>query len=567
MSAAPSPPSTSASREDARALRWALGLALASFVLRLAWIAEASGLPWFELAETDDYVFREGARRIAAGDWLLEGEDLRFGPAYFYFLALVRLVLGDGPFAPRLLQAVGGAFAVLLAWDAARRVVSPREALVAAGLAAFYGPTIFFDAQLLPETGMILCHALFLAACARGLTGPRAALGPWLVAGAAIGVSVTLRPNAALVALVGLAAALLPRGEEPRRDRARRAAAFVLATSLAVAPILVRSTLATGSPALAGTAGLNLFIGNGPGATGVLRVPPEVPLADSPGAQFVAFEAEAERATGRDLTLAEVDAYWIDRTLDHVLAHPVDATWLLLRKVRLAWNAREISIVVSYDFCREIAPVLTPLVGFGVLGPLAMVGVGSALARRRRIVLPSDAERDATRVARLVAVLSVIGTLGIAVFFMGDRYRVPLVPFAVVAAAVGVRELVEIAGRRADRRASVVAVGALVLGLALALPPVRVRDRHLDDWAHLAVGYELLGRWDEAASAWDEVLTRAPGHVAALGGLARVADGRGGGSAAVEAWTAVRDAARAAGDAEALEAAERRLDALHDTGL
>jgi 4-amino-4-deoxy-L-arabinose transferase-like glycosyltransferase len=439
------------------------GIALAVVIgvlVRVAWLADATSFGWFELPGTDDFVYEAGAGRIVAGDIWLSGEWLRFGGPYFYVLALARALAGDAAIVPRILHLVLGVFTIVLVGDTTRRMVGERAGIAASLTTALYGPLIFFEALVLPETLDTLLHALLAWSGVRAARDP-AQLRWWALAGMSLGGAIQLRPNAAVALVPVLVAALvLPR---VRIDRAR-AVSIALAMVVALAiPMAIRNHVAMGSPFAPSTAGINLYVGNGPGARGVFRVPDEVPEASSPIRQFTGFREAAARATGRPLSDAEADAYWVGRTRSHVLGHPVQAVALLWRKTRIFFGAHEVSNLVSYDDTRTHSHVLgAPLIQFGWLCPFLIVGVAMALTRPR-----SSAER-------LLAALFLAGALSVIVVFVQDRYRVPWVPVLIPCAVGGATSLIEaVRGRDVRRSATLSLLFAAGLALSLTGPTPR----------------------------------------------------------------------------------------------
>jgi len=266
------------------------------------------------------------------------------------------------------------------------------------------------------------------------------------------------------------------------------------AALVALSPLAVRNLIAIGTPFGASTAGINAFIGNGPGATGIFRIPPEVPGATSPEGQFTAFRQAAARALGHDVSDAEADRYWLGRTLDHVGSHPLHALELFARKLRLFWNARELSNLVDYEFLGSLGNTLSaPLVQFAWIAPLGFAGMFLLASRQRS---PEE---------RVLAWLLVSGCASVVLVFVQDRYRLPLVPWVIVAAVCAAKILVDHARSRRWRALSIASM-PLALGLALALPPVALRPHPERQWTQLGDGYRSLHRDSDACAAYRRAL-------------------------------------------------------------
>lgn len=487
----------------------ALGLAV-----RFSWLVDAFDLPFFWLPQTDDYVYAHGAARIASGDVFLSGEPLRFGPPYFYLLALLDVIFGEGVWPPRVLQALLGVGVVPLVWLTTRALTrSSAWSLAAAAASALYGPAMFFEALLLPEAAMTFVHALLGLAVVRAAS--TTTTRPWAGVGLLLGAAVALRPNALLLVFPLLSAA--GRTAPDPGTRQRRVLVLVLGAALALAPLGARNLVALGTPFGPSTAGINAYIGNGPGATGIFRVPPEVPQADSPEGQFDGFREAASRRLGHEASDAETDTFFRWATLTHVAHAPASALWVLGRKAWLFWNARELSNLVDYEFTRGLSPALgAPLVQFGWVAPLGLVGMLWMLGRRR-----SPAERA-------LAALLATAFVSVVLVFVQDRYRVPFVPWVIVCAAVGGKAMLDALRGPYPRSVAPPAIGLVLLAAFVVYPAARTRPHPEQHWGALGAGYEQLGRRADACAAFEHALETAPELDLAREGRARTCSDRSG---------------------------------------
>lgn len=481
------------SRDEAE-LQWISLLAIAAAVVRVAWLLEQSAFPWWDFPPSDSAVYEAVALQVFASG----AGDLRLplmSPGYFLLVALSYATFGSSPWALRLLQSALGVATVIATWRLARLLVAPRLALLASGLVAFGGTCVFFDGAVLPESPATALQVFVVWSLVAAVREPfeRRRMQRFAMTGALLGALSLFRPNALLEAIVvvGLGAS----GKARAGVRASAALASLATTMMVSAPVWM--PVATGRGlSVSGPASFNLFIGNGPGATGAFRVPPEAPGADSPLTQLQAFRVAAERALGRALDDAAVDAYWRQRTFEHVAAHPDLAVGLMARKFRLFFNARELGSVFPYEFARQASRTLRPLVQTGWIAPFALVGMVLGLARR--IEEPALFAVGSTTLAFVASVVAA---------FVTDRFRAPAFPLFAVLTVAAVERGVAIARR--DRRA-----GAM-LGLAVALSgslawPVGDRSTTASLWVELGNQWAALGDVERAAEAYREALARDP---------------------------------------------------------
>jgi len=228
-------------------------------------------------------------------------------------------------------------------------------------------------------------------------------------------------------------------------------AAFLLATALTVLPATIHNYRASGDLIpVSWNGGINLFIGNHPGAPGVFVVPPEMRL-DLAAASTQA----AERAVGRSLTAGEVSNYWAGRALAYARSAPAEWLKLMGRKLALFWNQYEIPNHYHFSFVRTFAPVLRlPISTFGVVAPLGVLGLSLALARKKRGAI-------------LLIAFGITFMASVVPFFITARYRLSIVPVLLAGAGYGVVAIRDLAAARRWRQLA--AAGAALAALAIAV--------------------------------------------------------------------------------------------------
>src|SRR5207244_8891696 len=164
------------------------------------------------------------------------------------------------------------------------------------------------------------------------------------------------------------------------------------------------------------------------------------------------FRAEAERRTAHAMTPGAVSRFWFAEAFDHVRAHPGFAARAMVHKIALFWNDFEISDNQDQYLLERTSWVLRlPLLGFGGVAPLALLGVIAAVRTRRAV--------------RLLGGFVILYCASVVAFFIFSRYRIQVVPALLPLAAVGAAELV---ARIRDRSwTRVAAAAAVVAGAGL----------------------------------------------------------------------------------------------------
>jgi tetratricopeptide (TPR) repeat protein len=456
----------------------------AALIVRLIHLWQIRKAPFFDVVMGDSRSYDEWAQRLARGDWV--GRDVFYqAPLYPYFLGVIYTIAGRSLMAVRVVQAVLGSASCVLVGAAARRLFSPAAGLVAGLMLAFYAPAIFFDGLLQKSTLDVFFVSLALYCVARIVTvdsarakvrqpppGRRLPDRWWLFLGLAIGALTLTRENALVFIVVIAAWAVL-------RANVKAAAAFALGVAVVIAPVAIRNSVVGGGFYITTfQLGPNLYIGNHPGADGSyqsLRYGRGAPEYERQDATEL-----AERALHRSLTPGEVSTYWSDRAIDFITSQP--AAWLRVmgRKVVLLWNATEMIDTEDQGTHADWSwplRVLGPIGHFGILVPLAAIGVFVAWRERRTLWI----------------LYALIGgyAASVVLFYVFARYRYPMVPMLILFAASGVvgirtlrtasRQLAAVAAVAVFANWPVVSAEGMRAVTEMNLGAALQTDHHLDD--------------------------------------------------------------------------------------
>lgn len=433
------------------------------------------------------------ARRVVAGDVALGPGLYYVSPLYIYVLA-AGLWIFDSFTAVRVLQVALGTASVAGIFYMGRAWANPRAAWIAAALAATTGVFTFYEVILIQSS-----IDAFLTTAA--LTALTLALHPFsssvfrlpssVLTGVLLALATLNRPNMLFAAAAVLAVCALQR---------RWRLAFALSAGLVagLAPVTARNVIVSGEWSLVSShGGLNLYIGNNADATGFYREVPGVrPLIEG---QVDDTRAVASKALGKHVSDSEASSYFAGLARDWMLAHPLDAAVLFAKKLYFTFHAQHVALPHSYPF---FAHETGSLLRFLAIGPWLLVPFG---AMGLVVVLRREPKADSR--AFLVWLSFMPGyAAGVALFFVAERYRMPLfVPLAVlsgIAVDAGARAV-------AARRVRALALPALV-GVVTAVAvnwPLALNDGRWDDGLRTAQRLVITGHYDEA-DAWVERLER-----------------------------------------------------------
>ncbi len=419
--AKPAPtPRISGTRDARRLLPLVLAAGLA---VRIAYLLLDRGDPFFEPVLLDARYYHQWAQRILAGD--LVGSGVFYGlPLYPYFLALCLGLLGGSVVAVKVVQILLGLVTILFTYRIGERLADATTGLLAAALAALYGPLFFHEAMLVPEAIGVPLYAAGFYCCCLFLDAPSVRRGA--LAGVVLGLACLTKAGVMPFVLLFVAALAVRPALAAARPSPGALAAMILSFAAVLAPVTLHNRVAGGDwVLLTSHAGLNFYIGNNPQAEGVFRAPEGTGIALE--AQIADSRAIAEAAAGRPLKPSEVSAYWSGKARDFIRDHPVRFLALSARKLLLALDARELSDLQDYGSAGRFNPLMRfPWPSFAVLGPLVVAGLllGPVPRHRWCVVL---------WIATYLA--------GLATFFVNARYRLPMLGVWFVLAALGLRAL------------------------------------------------------------------------------------------------------------------------------
>jgi hypothetical protein len=496
-------------------LRWEKATLLAALglgtVLRLAFLQDFRASLFFEHPVLDSLEYLMWAREIQAGHPLWDQVPIH-SPLYAFFLSGLLSIFDDSLGLVRMTQALGvGLVNCLVLWALARRCAGRLAASVSVALGATLWPLVYHDGELLVESLVLLLNGLALLTLIHARLRPR-----WLALGGAfLGLSIVARPNAvAFLPVAALWAAWPPRGtRDGSRSKAEwrgvaiRFAAVLLGAAIFIFPVVARNHALSGAWMVQANGWLNFYIGNNADANGTPNVRPGRPWAQL-----------NDMASNRGFTTpSHRDDFYRKLALRWWREEPGRAAALLVKKIFLFWNAYETRASLDIYYFRRISPALSlPWPGFGILAPLALLGVAAALLRR-------------SRENNLLLLYTATYTFATAAFVVSGRYRLPVVAAAIPLAGYATARVVS-AVRQGPRR--LVAVGialTIVIGVAVRQVPgdVIVRENAAERY-NLGTILINLKRYSEAEAvlraAWEE--RRDDGRIAVNLGVVLINTGR-----------------------------------------
>lgn len=481
------------------------GLALA---YRAAYLVEARSKPGFEVLYMDPEYNLEWARCLATGMWQppydrLRSEPYFRAPLYPMFLAALLKISQGNLWVVRGLQALLGSVSCVLASWLALRCHGARVGLLTGLLCAGYWVLAYFDSQfLLPVLLVFLALAGF---CLLSLALDRRHLILVTMAGLVFGLFSITRPN--ILAFFPVLAIWAYLAGPPAPPRRRLAFAVLLAAGCALPPLAatVRNRIAGGDwVVVASQGGVNFYIGNNPQSNGMQAVVPGTRATWWGGYEDTV--AIAEQALGRRLRPSEVSSYWYGRAFEFI-RHD-SAAWLKLttRKMLALVGDVEIPNNAPYEARRPEYLTLSAIpLNFGILMALFLVAAPWLVPRSSAPAADAPSRRA---LAVLILLFLAVYSATIVAFFVTGRYRVTLVPFVAMGAAVGVVRGYDFLMARHWRQAGWMAAAAVLLFGLLRIDVFQVRAQTAG-FARLTIAQDHLqtGNVDQAIADLEKIRT------------------------------------------------------------
>lgn len=391
-----------------------LGFAL---IVRMIYLWLYYHLPDWHHLTVDNLYHHNWAQVVALGN--IVGDTTYFrAPFYVWTLALLYALFGVSLWVGRLFGLAVGLASVTCTYILGKRMFSRSTGLAAALIQSLVGIVIYFEAELLldPLFMLLLQIAVLLWWGWYQDGGIRKLAASGLV----FGVAAITRPTALVVVVVLLA--VMAVGRRPRSRRISSIGVFIAGVGLLLCVTLVRNLAVADDPVLvASQGGVNFYIGNNPVADGVSAALPE-PMGANWRIQQITHVAE--QSVGDSLKPGEVSAYWLDRGINWIWDHPIEAMHLYAVKLYRCISGDEVSNNRDLGRFSDRAWLLRVMpISFSALFAFALV---AAIGLGRRSVP-----------VRLLAAIIVAYIAGVALFFFSSRFRLPIMPFLILLAAVG----------------------------------------------------------------------------------------------------------------------------------
>ncbi len=462
-------------------------------VVRLAHLLFIQGTDLVKIPIIDSAFYHLWAANISQGQFI--GDRIFFmSPLYPYLMSIIYAIFGAKPFAAMIFQIIPSVATVYFIYLIGNRLAGARTGVIAALSAAAYAPFIFYDGTLLTTTLKVFLSAIivYLTIITLGIAKSESGKIPgnihfWLL-GFVIGFSALARP----LVLIFAPFLILMFFRTYDKDWLKKSGTVIAAVAIVLVPIAVRNlivgqefTLTTSS------AGMNLYAGNNPDATGLYW---EAPFLSSvePWYEDEDYRKTASEAVGRELTTREAGGYWMRQALDWIINNPGEYLALLARKAYYFWNQTEFANNISIYTGKELSPILRfNIIGFWLIAPLGLAGL---------ILLWRNKGWRRAQILWLWIIAYFIGAL---LFFVASEYRMPILIALHVGTGFFITTLIDrIRGRKTE-----LALRAIVLAL-IFMPFVNFRTDFVSGGQNARMDFFNYGNTLLAQGKFKEAIER-----------------------------------------------------------
>ncbi|HLF17518.1 MAG TPA: glycosyltransferase family 39 protein [Candidatus Omnitrophota bacterium] len=375
---------------------------IASLLLKLFYWWELTLNPLPKIAIIDETYdqsrFYQAAIGILSGDWLASSANW-FSPVYSYFIALILKITGADFYHVLLVQTLIGWIGIILIYKSVQILFKDaRLALLSACLFAFYAPFTFYEGILNRDILITYGYLFSFYAALKTIENKKSI---WLVMAAfSLGLTMVLRGHV-LPLLLGI---YLPHSMGGSwSQKCRHIILFVLIFTLTLAPFWLRDQLLSKKTSVSSQGFSVFWVGNTYESSGldVYRTPLRESLTQ---------ETEENLFKAVKIFIREIKK------------HPREYQYLYLRKFYMLFNSYEIPANMSFDQANENSRILRFfIINASFVLPLALLGMFLCWAKRKECAL--------------LYLFTVILLLGVVLFHVQARYRLPAIPYLIIFAA------------------------------------------------------------------------------------------------------------------------------------
>ncbi|MDH7482720.1 MAG: tetratricopeptide repeat protein [Armatimonadota bacterium] len=418
---------------------------------------EIVGTPDFASPGLDAGYHDYWARALVSGDWTppkgfqdpqINSTPFFRPPGYPYFLALVYLITKSSHLWACIFQMFIGLINCFLAFYLGKRWFNSNVGLLFSALMAIYWVFVYFEGELLEPVLLVslaLCLMIILSLWTEKITWKRSIAG-----GILLGIYALTRPNILVFVPVVIAWVVwLAHRRNWQLPLGIAIVGFLIGALVTILPATIRNFIVAKEPVLiCSNGGINLFLGNNPAADGYTPASPSIRRWSC--YDYPAIVCLLERKLNRRLGYSEASKFFAKEALNYIKSHPLDVLKLTGKKALLFWGPKEVGNEKEDELERANSKILRILPGnFSIIFSFALVGLLMLKRSPKSVKTPNLDYRNEVTILILFFILSYF--ISYLPFFVAGRYRVPIVPFLLLFASIGIDNALRMATTHAWR--------------------------------------------------------------------------------------------------------------------
>jgi len=253
------------------------GVLLAGAILRIIYLMENRANPFFLRPVLDSANYDNWAVDIMSGKGMTD--VFIANPFYPFILSVIYKIFSHDYLVVRVVQACVGILSCVFIWLTTKRIFGATAGLAALLFAAFYGPFLFFEGELLAEVWTVMFISLALFLFSFFTTEPKSRYSLLAFSGFAIGLACLSRPNIIIYIPVAVAWVIWRFKPDGWKSIICGGLIYCAGVAIAITPVTAHNALRGGDRVLVTAhGGINFFIGNNKDANGWFKIPPESKL-------------------------------------------------------------------------------------------------------------------------------------------------------------------------------------------------------------------------------------------------------------------------------------------------
>ncbi|MCM8787843.1 MAG: glycosyltransferase family 39 protein [Candidatus Omnitrophica bacterium] len=375
------------------------------------------------LRTSDSYFYYLRAKDIAFGDFLNKKIFISW-PLYAFFLGFLLKIFSDNIGFVYLIQTILGISNCIFIYLIGKKFFPKAVAFIAAILCICYSIFIFYETLLIYTTLALFLNSLLLLYLFKLQNQPTKFR--FFIAGIFSGICMLAQGGIFLFSLISIILLLI----KNKFDifKAFRFYFVFIVGILCIGLFVMILNYSIDKDIIFSTRnlGINFYIGNNAGANGLFKLPNFI--GSNQEAIYRDSKIIARKILGKDLKDSEVSKFWIKNALAFITKYPAKYFILILKKIKYIFSTYEYFCDPEIDLF--FANTKTTKILFKDLSfilPLALFGLLLYF-------------KDTKKLYFLYAFIFSI-SLGLVLFFVSTKNRIPLVPILNIFAAASIYKI------------------------------------------------------------------------------------------------------------------------------